>query len=132
MTALSGHFTVGSWDEDTYHEDGDRKLTSASVGQEFEGDLRGSGQARWLMAYGPDGTARFVGLQLVDGEIDGRQGTVVFETTGDFDGKVARWTAVVISDSGTKGLAGVSGQGTFEAPLGSTASFNLELDLTGS
>src|SRR5689334_3478935 len=106
MVKLSGSFEVAAWDEDTYHEGADRKLTAASVGQSFDGDIRGQGTARWLMAYSPDGTARFVGLQLVDAEIDGRHGTVVFETAGEFDGQVARWDAVVVADSGTGDLAG--------------------------
>lgn len=128
-TKASGSFQVTAWDEDAYYEGEDRKLTNASVGQSFDGDIRGDGTARWLMAYRPDGTARFVGLQLVDAEIAGRRGTVVFETSGEFDGQVARWDAVVVLGSGTQDLAGASGRGTFEAPFGSAATFELDLDL---
>ena len=46
------------------------------------------------MAYQADGTARFVGLQLVDGEVAGRRGTFVLETSGEFAGGMAfRWEA---------------------------------------
>lgn len=128
---LTGSFEVASWDEDAYQESDDRKLTLASVGQRFDGDVRGDGSARWLMAYRPDGTARFVGLQRVEAEVDGKRGTLVFETIGNFDGKVARWTADVVDGAGDGDFARASGRGTFEAPIGSTASFDLDVDLAG-
>ena len=126
--ATSGGFEVLSWDENAY-EDGEdgRKLTEAVVGQRFEGGLEGEGQARWLMCYRPDGTAAFVGLQRVDGAIAGRRGAVVFETAGSFDGQVARWSAEVVENSGTGELEGLAGGGTFEAPMGSAASFTLDV-----
>ena len=131
MTKAKGSFELGSWDEDTYEELGDEgKLTRASVTQTFSGAVEGEGAAQWLMAYRPDGTAHFVGLQRITGTVDERKGTVVLETIGDFDGKVARWTATVVEGSGSGDLEGLTGAGTFEAPMGSTATF--ELDLTFS
>jgi hypothetical protein len=129
MTKAKGSFELASWDEDTYEEmDNGAKLTRASVTQTFSGGAEGDGAAQWLMAYRPDGTAHFVGLQRITGTIDDRKGTVVLETIGDFDGKVATWTATVVPGSGTGDLEGLTGGGTFEAPMGSTASFDLDLD----
>jgi hypothetical protein len=128
---LRGTFEIASWDEAAYHEGGDRKLTLASVTQRFDGDVQGEGAARWLMAYRPDGTAHFVGLQRVDAEVDGSQGGLVLETVGDFDGHIARWTATVIDGAGDGDLAKAQGRGTFEAPMGSKASFELDVDLRG-
>jgi virulence-associated protein VagC len=48
-----------------------RRRTRASVSQRFAGDLAGDGTAEWLMAYQPDGRARFVGLQVVDAKSRG-------------------------------------------------------------
>jgi hypothetical protein len=125
-----GGFQVLSWDENAYDDgEGGRKLTEAVVGQRFEGGLEGEGHARWLMCYRPDGTAAFVGLQRVDGTIEGRRGTVVFQTAGSFDGQVARWSAEVVENSGTGELEGLAGGGAFEAPMGSTASFTLDVRL---
>jgi hypothetical protein len=84
------------------------------------------------MAYQPDGTARFVGLQLVDGEVAGRRGTFVLQTAGEFDGAAARWEASVVPGSPTGELSDLSGGGRFEAPHGSQASYALELELPGS
>jgi len=83
------------------------------------------------MAYRPDGTARFVGLQRVEADIDGIHGGLVLETVGDFDGQVARWTATIIDGAVDGDLAKATGQGTFEAPMGSEASFELDVDLRG-
>lgn len=129
MATINGRFKVASWDESPYDERDGRRLTRASVTQRFEGDIAGEGSAEWLMAYQTDGTARFVGLQLVDGEVAGRRGTFVLETTGEFDGAVARWEAGVVSGSSTGELTELTGRGRFEAPHGSEASYELELEL---
>jgi hypothetical protein len=127
MASLEGEFTVTSWDEKTYAErEGDRKLTRATVTQDVAGDVAGTGQVEWLMSYGDDGTAHFVGLQQFEGVIDGREGSAVFETIGDFDGTEATWRATVLEGSGTGGWAGMRGEGRFQAPHGSKASFTLD------
>ncbi len=130
MPTATGSFQVLSWDENTYEERGDgAKLTRASVVQQFEGDVSGKGTALWLMAYRSDGTARFLGLQSVDGQIGDRHGSFVLETRGAFDGKTATWDAVVIPGSGTDALRGLDGHGSFSAPMGSQATFELEYDV---
>jgi hypothetical protein len=127
MTKAKGSFQLASWDETTYDEIGDgAKLTRASVTQKFAGDVEGDGAVEWLLTYRPDGTARFVGLQRVTGAIGDRKGSFVLETTGDFDGKVATWDAAVIDGSATGDLAGLTGHGTFGAPHGPNAEFELE------
>ena len=126
MTKLNGGFQVASWDENAYDEREGRRLTRASVTQHFEGDIAGEGTSEWLMAYRPDGTARFVGLQLVDGEVAGRRGTFVLETIGEFDGAMARWEARVVPGSPTGELTDLTGAGTFEAPHGSRATYEVE------
>lgn len=129
MAKINGRFQLASWDENPYEEREGVRLTRASVTQRFEGDIAGEGSAQWLMAYQSNGTARFVGLQLVDGEVAGRRGTFVLETTGEFDGTVARWEAGVVSGSSTGELTELTGRGRFEAPHGSEASYELELEL---
>ena len=127
MPKLNGEFTVNSWKEETYAErDGERKLTRATVTQDLAGDVVGTGQVEWLMSYHEDGTAHFVGLQQFEGAIEDREGSVVLETIGDFDGTEATWTANVVEGSGTGDWAGLRGSGRFQAPHGSKASFTLD------
>ena len=130
MESMKGSFQLQSWNEDAYEERDGRRLTRASVSQQFEGDIAGDGTAEWLMAYHADGRARFVGFQFVDGEIAGRRGRLVLETLGEFDGRVARWDATVVPGSSTGELADATGAGKFEAPHGSTASYELEITLS--
>ena len=127
---IKGSFQNTSWDEDTVEElGGGAKLTRASVKQDFSGDIEGDGAVQWLMAYRADGTAHFVGLQRVRATIAQRTGSFVLETIGEFDGKTASWTATVVPKSGTSDLNDLSGEGRFEAPMGSTAEFELDLAL---
>jgi hypothetical protein len=129
-TTAKGSFALSSWDEDAYEEfDEGRKLTRATVGQAFTGDIDGEGGVQWLMSYRTDGTARFVGMQRVTGEVGGRRGSFVMETVGEFDGKVAAADWSVVDGSGTEELAGITGNGRFEAPMGSEATFSLDYDL---
>jgi hypothetical protein len=133
MTKVKGSFELASWDEETYEElDGGAKLTRASVTQAFHGDLEGDGSVEWLMAYRPDGTAHFVGLQRVEGSLEGRKGTFVLDTAGDFDGKAATWHATVVEGSATADLTGLRGTATFGAPKGPKAEFELDYELEPS
>lgn len=130
MPSASGEFTLTSWNEDTVTEwENGGKLTRASVAQDVSGDVTGTASTEWLMCYGADGTARYVGLQRVEGTLAGRDGSFVLESSGEFDGGVARGTLRVVPGSGTGGLAGVTGEGKFEAPHGPTATFTLDYDL---
>src|ERR1700688_4459641 len=130
MAEARGTFELASWKEETYEElDDGAKLTRASVTQKFEGDIEGDGAVEWLMAYRSDGTAHFVGLQRVRGTVAGRAGVFVLETSGDFDGQTATWTASVVAGSATGELVGLVGEGTFGAPHGPNASYELRYTL---
>ncbi|MBI3647674.1 MAG: DUF3224 domain-containing protein [Actinobacteria bacterium] len=129
MGRLSAELEVTSWDEDVYAErDGGRKLTRAVVSQSVSGDLIGTADAQWLMCYTADGTARYVGLQQLSGSIDGREGRVVLENVGDFDGSLAGGTLRVVPGSGTGDWVGMRGEGTFRAPMGEKAIMTLDYD----
>ena len=129
-THAQAQFKVESWEENTYEElGGEAKLTRASVGQAFTGDLEGGGSVEWLMCYREDKTADFVGLQRFVGRIGSRSGSFVMQTRGSFDGTEAKGRLDVIAGSGTEELSAITGTGAFAAPLGSTASVELDYDL---
>jgi len=130
MTKASGSFQITSFTEDTYEDRGSgAKLTHASGDQAFSGDIEGEGAVHWLMAYRPDGTARYVGLQRIKGEIGGRKGSFIIEANGDFDGAASRGSWSVIPSSGTDDLEGITGIGTFDAPGGPKATYELEYEV---
>ena len=127
MMNADGEFSITSWDEETYQEiEGQGRLARVSATGSFTGDLSGTGDFRWLMCYRRDGSARFVGLQRIEGTVDGRSGSFVVESVGDFDGPGVSATWSVLSGSGTGELAGLRGGGHFSAPSGSNASFRLD------
>ena len=128
MATASGSFSVSSWKEDAYDEPEDGgKLTRATVELAFSGAVDGDAAVEWLMAYRADGTAHFVGLARLRGEVDGRAGTFVLENTGEFDGMVARGEWSVVRGSGTGDLEGLSGTGGFEAAQEATYTLDYEL-----
>jgi hypothetical protein len=130
VTTAKATFEVASWDEKTYEEiPGGGKLTRASVAGTLSGDIRGESAVQWLMAYRPDGTARYVGLQQVTGAIGDLDGSFVVDTAGTFDGGAATGSWTVVEGLGTGDLGGLRGAGTFRAPHGSKASIELEYDL---
>jgi hypothetical protein len=132
-THAKGTFEVKDWKENPYDEvEGAAKVTRASVEQTFQGDIEGKGHVEYLMTYREDKTAHFVGMQRVVGKVGGRSGAFVLQLTGTFDGEKARGTWSTVPGSGTGELAGLRGQGGFEAGHGSTANVTLDYDFEGS
>jgi Protein of unknown function (DUF3224) len=130
-THITGKFKYTSWDENAYEEElsSGRRLTRASVVQDPSGDIEGEGSAEWLMCLRPDKTATFVGLQRVTGTIGERSGSFVVESHGTFDGELARGRWTVVPGSGTDDLRDIRGKGSWEAPHGPEATFELDYDL---
>jgi hypothetical protein len=129
MPKAKGTFAIASWNEEPYHEGDGIKLTRAEVTQTLTGDITGDGSVQWLMAYRPDGTAHFVGLQRIEGSLGGASGSFVAETIGDFDGQVASGAWTVVAGTGTAGWAGIDGVASFGAPHGLKAEFEFDYDL---
>jgi hypothetical protein len=129
-THITGTFKYTSWDENAYEElSNGRRLTRASVAQALSGDIEGEGSAEWLMCYRPDKTATFVGLQRLTGRVGGREGSFVVESHGIYDGELARGRWTIVPGSGTDELRDIQGEGTWQAPHGPEATFELDYDL---
>jgi hypothetical protein len=130
MATASGTFKITSFHEDAYHEaGGEPKLTRAGGEQTFTGDIEGVGIVEWLMCYSADGSARFVGLQRIQGTIGVRRGSFVVESSGDHDGQQSKGIWRVVEDSGTGDLLGIRGEGGFHAPGGPEVTYQLEYEL---
>jgi hypothetical protein len=130
MQHATGSFRVSGMKEDPYQELADGgKLTRASGDQTYEGDIVGRGTVQWLMSYRADGTAHFVGIWRLTATIDGRAGTFVLESTGEFDGKASTGSWSVLDGLGDGDLRGLRGRGTFRAPGGADATYDLEYEI---
>jgi hypothetical protein len=129
-TTAKGTFQVTGWDETTYDELGDgAKLTRATIGQAFTGDLEADVAWETLMGYRSDGTAVITGLARVTGTLGGRSGSFVCMTEGTYDGGEARSNWTIVEGSGTGGLDGLTGQGTASATSEPPGTYTLDYDL---
>ena len=124
----NGEFTVTAWEEsplDDFGEGGGR-LTRARLEQTYAGDITGSAVSEWLMAYRADGTADFVGHQTLRGQLEGRDGVLVLEVVGHFDGRTSWGDLTAVTGCGSGALADLKGAGRFSAELGPTGTWDLE------
>ena len=125
----TAEFEVSNWDES--------QALEADGGVEGDARERDDGLRTATSGRGhrrvADGLRRrrhrlFVGLERIVGTVGDRSGSFVLQHTGTFDGAVAKAKLSVVPGSGTGGLAGIEGEGTFEAGLGSDGVRSIELD----
>src|SRR5437868_7459160 len=91
-------FAINGWDEKPYDEGQDLpKLTRASVSKTYTGDITGEGRVEYLMMYRSDGSATFVGLERVVGQIEGKTGSFVLQRTGVFESGQAKESYSVVA-----------------------------------
>ena len=127
MSRAAGTFTVTGGSEQTIHEaTGEVRLTRVSGTQRFSGGIIGEGSVEWMFCYRPDRSAVFAGFQRIEGSLDGRSGSLVMESTGGHDGRQSKGHWRVIAGSGTGELAGISGEGSFDAPGGPEVTYQLD------
>jgi hypothetical protein len=130
VSKATGKFAVTGGSEQTVHDvPGELKITRVAGTQRFGGAIEGAGSVEWVFGYRPDRSAMFAGLQRIDGSIEGRAGTFVLESTGEHDGKMSKGRWRIVTRSGTGELAGITGEGSFEAPGGPEASYELDYSL---
>jgi len=72
-----GQFKITGGHEETYADRSPGRLTRAGGAQRFSGDIEGTGRIEWLMCYRGDRSAEFVGMQQIEGTLDGRSGEFV-------------------------------------------------------
>jgi hypothetical protein len=127
-THVSARFELSGWDETPYleAEDGTR-LVRATMRRTFSGGLEGEGAVEYLMAFRADGDAAYVGLERIDGTLDGRAGTFVLQHVGRFEGGAATGDVSVVPGSGSGELEGLAGEGRFAAEGGPTGTVELDL-----
>ena len=126
----NARFTIKSWDEKPYSEAKDLpKLTRAAVSKTFAGDISGDGHVEYLMMYRSDGSATFVGLERVVGQIAGRAGSFVLQRTGVFENGMAKESFFVVPGSGTGDLRNLRGEGTSAVGHGMEHPVTLDYEL---
>ena len=126
---LVAQFDVEKWDESPFDDRTDvPKVTRALVIKRYSGDIEGSSTTEWLMAYGEDGSARFVGLERISGSVTGREGSLVLQHVGSYEGGVAKGDLDVLQGGGSGALQTASGNGQFLADPGGSVRLCLTFD----
>jgi len=84
-----------------------------SLDKQFHGDLAATSKGEMIGAMTEvKGSAGYVAMERVTGTLDGRTGTFVLQHSGTMKGGAQQLTITVVPDSGTAGLAGISGSMT--------------------
>ena len=85
-------------------------LARMSMDKQFQGELEGSSKGQMLTA-GTDvkGSAGYVAIERFTGKLNGRNGSFVLQHAGTLNRGVAHQAIIVVPDSGSGQLAGISG-----------------------
>jgi hypothetical protein len=104
VNKAAGTFDVKLNSLPPYNTSADAKLARMSIDKQFRGDLEATNQGEMLSA-GTDiqGSAGYVAIERVTGTLNGRSGGFVLQHGAPY------LNIVVIPDSGTKDLVGLSG-----------------------
>jgi len=82
-----------------------------SIDKQFHGDLEGTSKGQMLAAMtSVKGSAGYVAMEKVRGTLSGRSGTFVLQHSAIMDRGTPQLTIIVVPDSGTDQLAGLTGK----------------------
>jgi hypothetical protein len=111
-TGATGTFVITEWAEDVYDDGDGATLTRVSAQKAFAGDLVGTSSTELLTVQSATGGCAYVGLERVQGSLDGRSGSFVLhhDTVSWVDASVA--VAAIVPGSGTAELVGLEGRMT--------------------
>ena len=102
-------FAIESWEETVVEEV--PTLKRAVVTKRYQGDLEGEGTAVYQMLGRSDGSAVFVGFEIVTGSLGGKSGSFVFEHRGTFEDGAVKSVWGVVPGTAKAQLTGLQGEG---------------------
>lgn len=107
----SGTFDIKTEPLDNYAEGrNDIGLGRISINKVFDGDLKATSTGEMLTAITPvKGSAGYVAIEQVIGELEGMKGSFVLQHFGVMSGSGQRLILEVVPNSGTGDLEGISG-----------------------
>ena len=87
-----------------------------TLDKSYSGDLEATGTGEMLAVQdGVAGSAGYVALERITGRLEGRRGSFTLQHFGLMDRGKPRLEVLIVPDSGTDGLTGLSGTLTIEA-----------------
>jgi hypothetical protein len=86
-------------------------VTRMTIDKVFYGDLTGASKGEMLAAMTPvKGSAGYVAIETVTGELAGRKGAFTLQHSGTMSGGKQELSVTVVPDSATGDLAGLAGR----------------------
>jgi hypothetical protein len=109
---------------------GDPLLNRMTLEKQYHGDLEGTGKGQMLTA-GTEvkGSGAYVAIEKVSGTLNGRSGSFILQHAGTMAQNVPQLTIVVVPDSGTGELKGVTGRMTIIIAADGKHSYEIEYTL---
>ena len=110
MATAHGSFGVKTEAEPPFLEKAGNRLSRSVVSKEFSGDMVGVSEAQMLAAYTDvPSSAGYVAIEHFVGSVKGKSGSFVLQHSGIMDKGEAKLSVVIVPDSGSGELAGISG-----------------------
>jgi hypothetical protein len=110
MKRATGSFEVSLQPLSNAEITSDAMLGRLLLNKKFSGDLTASARGQMLSAgTATRGSAGYVAIDYVTGNLEGRQGSFVLQHSGSMNRGVPTLSIMVVPDSGTDELAGLSG-----------------------
>ncbi len=92
-------------------EEGGAGVGRMLIDKSFAGGLEATSRGQMLAVRTPtEGSAGYVAMELVEGRLDGREGTFVLQHSGTMERGAQRLSITVVPDSGTGELGGLAGR----------------------
>lgn len=108
---------------------GDPGVGRMSIDKQFHGDLEGTSKGQMLAAGNETkGSGAYVAIEKVTGTLKGRDGSFLLQHTGTMTRGEGQLMIMVVPDSGTDGLVGMSGSMSINIVEGKH-SYELEYNL---
>ena len=131
MAAAVAVFVNDTYETEPYDQGGEAEFARVHITRTFSGDLAGTARAELLTVSAREGSAAYVALDAVSGRLAGREGSFVLEHHGVVSPAGAETAGVVVPDSGTGALEGLSGTARIAVDHDGTHRLLLEYELPG-
>ena len=110
MPIAHGAFDVSMEAEPPFLDQDGVKLDRNVLSKEYSGDVAGTSEGQMVAAYtATPGSAGYVAIEHFTGSVGGKSGSFVLQHSGLMDRGDAALTVMIVPDSGTGELAGISG-----------------------
>lgn len=114
MMTAKGTFEVNISPQENF-----QGIGRAMLSKRYSGDLEGVAEGAMLTFGSPaDGSAAYVAIERVEGMLNGRRGSFALAHRGIMRPGAQDLSITVVPDSGTEGLAGISGEMSLEVEGG--------------